>query len=158
MNFIQSPNKSRRRGLIDLVIIHATGGSTLNGAISWMASPKSKVSAHYCIGTNGEIVQLVDESEKAWHAGVSEWLGRHDLNQTSIGIELVNLNDGKAQYPNEQIIALAMLLKDIMKRYPAVTEDRIIGHNQVAPGRKTDPGILFPWVKLGSLLYYEETK
>lgn len=156
--FVASPNKSSRKLPIDMIIIHATGGSTLEGALSWMVNPKSKVSAHYCIGTNGTIVQLVDEKDKAWHAGVSAWNGKHDLNECSIGIELVNLNDEKSFYPDEQIIALSELIAELIKRYPAITEERIVGHSQVAPGRKTDPGINFPWVKLGSMIYYEKTK
>jgi N-acetylmuramoyl-L-alanine amidase len=135
-----------------MIVIHATAGASLDSAVEWMRNPKSKVSSHYCIGKDGTIVQLVKDTDSAWHAGASEWKGQKDLNKNSIGIELVNLNDGKDTYPNPQINALARLILDIQGRYKAVTNSRIVRHHQIAPGRKTDPGIQFPWLELGVLL------
>lgn len=159
VKLIESPNQSlRKRVKIDMIIIHATGGPTLDGAVTWMCNPKSGVSAHYCIDKNGDCVQLVKESKKSWHAGKSNWEGQDNLNENSIGIELVNLNDGHDSYPDEQLIALAELIADIQRYYQDITEDRILGHDQIAPGRKTDPNINFPWVKFGGLLQYHKTK
>ena len=153
MKTLASPNQApRQRGVVNLILIHATAGATLEGAVGWMMNPKSQVSSHYCIGKVGEVVKLVDESKKAWHAGASKWDGESNLNEVSVGIELVNLNDGVDPYPDIQILTLAQLIVEIQKRHPAVQDERIVGHHQVAPGRKTDPGVLFPWVKLGALL------
>lgn len=114
------------------------------------------VSAHYLIGDDepATVYRLVDENRRAWHAGVSEWQGRTWLNATSIGIEIVNQGyrdtpQGRVWYPfsEAQIQALIPLLKDIAKRH-GITPDRIIGHSDIAPGRKVDPGPLFPWKRL----------
>ncbi len=159
IKFIESPNQSSRNtDKIDMVIIHATASNSLKSSVGWMCNQKSQVSAHYCIDKDGMCVQLVRDGKKAWHAGESSWLGKHDLNENSIGIELVNLNDGKDPYPDEQIIALAMLIAGLQETYKDIMEDRIIGHDQIAPGRKLDPNINFPWVKFGGLLQYEKTK
>lgn len=160
MKKLESPNQSPRRSAtkIDLIIIHATAGGSLEGAVGWMMNSKSQVSSHYCISKVGEIVQLVDESKKSWHAGASTWEGKTNLNETSIGIELVNHNDGKDFYTDIQIETLARLIVEIQKRYPEITDERILGHHQIAPSRKTDPGILFPWVKLGVLMGNLKTK
>jgi len=152
-----SPNQSLRKSIkINMIVIHATAGSSMENAVSWMRNPKSGVSAHYCIGKDGKIVKLVDESKKAWHAGKSSFKyngnTEENLNENSIGIELVNLNDGKDEYPDVQIKALAGLVRNIMLFYDDITLDRIVGHWNIAPTRKTDPGILFPWVYFGSLL------
>lgn len=152
-----SPNQSLRKSIkINMIVIHATAGSSMENAVSWMQNPKSGVSAHYCIGKDGKIVKLVDESKKAWHAGKSSFKyhgnTEENLNENSIGIELVNLNDGKDEYPDVQLKALASLVHNIMLFYDDITLDRIVGHSSIAPNRKTDPGILFPWVYFGSLL------
>lgn len=157
MNITQhlSPNKSKRKvSKIDMIVIHATAGS-FDSALNWMLNPKAEASAHYLISKTGAIVQLVKDEDKAWHAGVSEWHGEHDCNQFSIGIELENLNDNKDPYPEAQIKNLVLLVHELMKKFPHITKDRIVGHNQIAPGRKTDPGIKFPWVLFGSLLREE---
>lgn len=155
MNIISkpSPNFSERTRHVDMIVIHATAGASMNSAIDWMCNPKSQVSSHYCIGKDGQIVQLVDTEKKAWHAGPSSWVGQNDLNENSVGIELVNMNDGEDPYPFDQIAALRDLIADLLKKYPAIAYQRIVGHHQIAPGRKTDPGILFPWLALGLLLY-----
>ena len=144
ITFKRSPNQSARKSkTIDTIIIHATAGS-FDGSVSWMLNPLSNASAHYCISKTGEIVQLVDEKYKAWHAGDSSWNGKRDLNQNSIGIELENKNDGKDPYPEEQINCLVDLVKWIKMRHKIKD---VLGHNQIAPKRKTDPGPMFPWDK-----------
>lgn len=153
MIFKESPNQSfRKKVKIDMIVIHATASDSFDGAVSWMENKKSQVSAHYCISKEGEVVQLVQESKKAWHAGKSTWKGEENLNENSIGIELVNKNDGFDEYPETQIKTLASLIVNIQHFYTDISDDRIVGHDQIAPGRKSDPNINFPWVKLGVLI------
>lgn len=153
----ESPNQSLRKGIkIDMIVIHATAGNSAENAVSWMCNPKSGVSAHYCIDRDGTVYQLVDESKKAWHAGKSSWwngkVTEENLNENSIGIELVNLNNGKDPYPQAQLEALALIVADVQSFYKDITDNRIVGHGQIAHGRKTDPGNNFPWVQFGVLL------
>ena len=156
IEFKESPNQSMRKGpMLDMIVIHATASKDFDSALNWMLNPKSQVSSHYLIRKNGNIVQLVKDSMKAWHAGKSEWLGVPDCNNFSLGIELVNLNDGKDEYPDIQIKTLATLCAMLMKFYPRITYERILGHDQIAPGRKSDPNINFPWVKFGAYLNHE---
>ena len=108
---------------------------------------QDKVSAHYLISESAEIFQLVDESKRAWHAGVSFWKGQNDLNSASIGIEIVNLDGNRNHYPDEQIEALIFLCKKIIAKYK-ITPECVLAHSDIAPLRKDDPGILFPWNKL----------
>lgn len=140
-----SPNFDTRRP--NLVIIHHTSDDTLDEALHTLMSPERKVSAHYLIGRDGQIVQLVDESARAWHAGKSWWGGITDVNSTSLGIELDN--NGNEAFADSQIDALLALLSDIRLRYnlPAAN---FIGHADVAPMRKDDPSALFPWQKLAA--------
>jgi len=159
IEYKESPNQSLRKGpKIDMIVIHATGDDSFDGALSWMLNPKSQVSAHYLVGKDGKVVQLVKESKKAWHAGKSEWKGEPDCNNFSIGIELVNKNDGKDEYPGIQIVTLAGLVANIQSFFKAITDDRIVGHDQIAPGRKSDPGLNFPWVQFGAFLQEARTK
>lgn len=156
MEFKASPNYSNRPSdMINMIVIHATASESFDGALSWMLNPSSKVSAHYLVGKNGKVVQLVKDDKKAWHAGVSEWNEIKNCNDYSIGIELVNKNNGIDPYPEEQIKALAVLIHGLQISHPKITPNRIVGHYQIAPGRKTDPGILFPWVELGMYLREE---
>ncbi|MCP8462473.1 N-acetylmuramoyl-L-alanine amidase [Pseudomonas sp. ZM23] len=137
---------------IQYVIIHYTSE---NLPRSLEILTHGEVSAHYLIGDQpATIYQLVDENRRAWHAGQSEWQGRTWLNSTSIGIELVNQGyretpSGKIwyPYPDAQIDALIALLKDITRRQ-GITPEHILGHSDIAPQRKVDPGPLFPWKKL----------
>lgn len=153
IQFIESPNQSfRKRVNIDMIVIHATAGESFEGAVKWLTNPKSGVSAHYCIDKDGKIVQLVKEAKKSWHAGKSVWGEEDNLNENSIGIELVNKNDDKDPYPILQIDSLAKLIVDIQAYYNLISDDRIVGHDQISPGRKTDPGLNFPWVYLGVLI------
>lgn len=146
IEFKPSPHhSSRNSNPIDMIIIHATANKSFDGALAWMLNKNAKVSSHYLIGKEGEIVQLVKDEEQAWHAGESAWQGRSGLNKCSIGIELVNLNDGKDEYTAKQISALVELTIQLREEHPAITLKNIVGHDQIAPKRKTDPGILFPW-------------
>ena len=106
---------------------------------------KDKVSVHYLVSDSPvEILQLVDESKKAWHAGISFWAGRTNLNDSSIGIEIVNLDGNKNPYSDEQIEAVMFLCQQIIAQYN-IAPDCVLGHSDIAPSRKDDPGILFPW-------------
>lgn len=145
-----SPNVSNRTPgtHIDSIIIHATANASFDGALSWMMNPNAKVSSHYLIGKDGRTARLVPDEKRAWHAGLSSWDGRDDLNQYAIGIELVNLNDDKDPYPDAQIEALANLVADLLKKHKIILHN-VVSHQQVAPKRKTDPGLMFPWFDFG---------
>lgn len=132
------------------VIIHATATLQKESPLDYLCNPDSKVSAHYLIDPLGMIYHLVHEQNVAWHAGISEWDGQAEVNHFSIGIELVNPNDGKAEYPKDQLISCADLVADICKdnKLPARC---VIGHADIAPGRKTDPAG-FPWDDFRAML------
>ena len=140
---VPSPNFDERRP--NYVILHQTSDDTVDAALATLTNPERKVSAHYLIGRDGTIYQLVDESARAWHAGASFWGGNTDLNSASIGIELDN--DGKQPFPGAQIDALLRLLADLRERY-RIPAANVLGHSDVAPRRKVDPGRLFPWKRL----------
>lgn len=147
-----SPNHSLRKSVsIDTIVIHATG-SPFDSALAWLCDPKSGVSAHYLIGKDGRIMRLVPPAYKAWHAGKSHWDGEDNVNEFSIGIELENANDGVDPYPDAQLESLANLVASLRIDWTGITHERIISHAQIAPGRKTDPGIVFPWVAFGCRL------
>ena len=135
-----SPNFDERRP--NFVIIHHTSNTTVEVTLRTLTSPERKVSAHYLIGRDGAIIQLVEESARAWHAGKSWWGGHTDMNSASIGIELDN--DGNEAFADAQIDALIVLLTDLQRRYHIPTAN-FIGHADVAPARKEDPSVLFPW-------------
>ena len=141
--FVPSPNFDERRP--DLVVIHHTSSDSQQQALRTLTSPARKVSAHYLIGRDGQILQLVDERARAWHAGLSHWGGSTDVNSSSIGIELDN--NGDEPFADAQIDALLVLLADLRTRYrlPAAN---FIGHADVAPARKADPSAWFPWRRL----------
>ena len=140
---VLSPNVDARRP--NFVIIHHTSDNTLQESLNTLTSPKLQVSAHYLIGRNGSIVQMVEENARAWHAGTSYWGGLTDVNSASLGIELDN--NGNEPFADAQIDALLALLADIRQRYH-IPSANFIGHSDVAPGRKDDPSILFPWARL----------
>jgi N-acetylmuramoyl-L-alanine amidase len=142
---VDSPNFDQRRP--NLVILHHTTNATLEQAQKTLTSPERKVSAHYLIGRDGRIVQLVDENLRAWHAGKSWWGGFTDVNSASLGIELDN--DGSEPFAAAQIDSLLALLSDIRQRYP-IPAANFIGHADVAPARKDDPSPLFPWARLAA--------
>jgi len=135
-----SPNYGDRRP--NFVILHHTGSDAADRALRVLTDPMRQVSAHYLIAGDGTIYQLVDERSRAWHAGESRWGQNTDLNSSSLGIELVN--DGEEPYPEEQIAALLALLTDIQERY-GIPPPNYLGHADVAPRRKVDPGRYFPW-------------
>lgn len=113
-------------------------------------APLARVSAHYVVGEAGEIFSLVPEEHRAWHAGASSWDGDGDVNARSIGIEIVNGGHdfGLPDFPDAQIEAVIVLLRDILARWPSLSAARIVGHSDVAPQRKADPGERFPWRRL----------
>jgi len=135
---------------INSIVLHYTGMVSFEAAINRMKNPDYEVSAHYCIDFNGDIHQLVDEKRKAWHAGNSHWRGMESLNDTSIGIEIANRGHefGYEHFPDEQIFAVISLCKDIIKRNHDIDARNIVGHSDIAPDRKEDPGELFPWKEL----------
>lgn len=140
---IPSPNFDTRRP--NLVILHHTSNDDLERPLATLTNPQRKVSAHYLIGRDGRIIQLVEENARAWHAGKSWWGGIGDVNSASLGIELDN--NGEEPFAEAQILALLELLADLRQRY-AIPSANFIGHADVAPGRKTDPSAWFPWQRL----------
>lgn len=123
---------------ISCVVIHATATAGVQSPRDWLCNPASKVSAHYLIDREGNVLHLVRESNIAWHAGESEWKGRANVNAFSVGLELVNSNDGKQPWPDVQVAVAAKLTACICKEYGVKPED-VVGHLEIAPGRKTDP-------------------
>lgn len=188
-SFVQSPNfKAGRDKPVSAIILHFTGGATLEGSVRWFQNKLAKVSAHYVVGRDGNIVQMVLEQDTAWHAGRSLLYGDPAVNSMSVGIEIVNWGELKkvgdeffcwpAKDPNApigspdreeytrpyssatfgtpkfdkgkwwapysllQTVAVTKLCAEVCKRYPLITPERIVGHEDVAPGRKNDPGPL----------------
>lgn len=148
-----SPNFGPRRGkrAPDMLLIHYTGMHSAAAARAQLCDPKAGVSAHYLIDEDGQILRLVAESDRAWHAGRAFWAGETDINSAAIGIELVNPGHafGYRRFPDAQIEALIALAGDILARHP-IPAHRVLGHADVAPTRKTDPGELFPWARLAA--------
>ena len=144
-----SPNHDARRAPPDAVILHYTGMQTGEAALERMRDPAARVAAHYMVEEDGQVFRLVPEERRAWHAGRSFWRGETDLNASSIGIEIVNPGHewGYRPFPDHQIEAVIGLLDAIRGRW-TVPDARILGHSDVAPDRKTDPGELFPWKRL----------
>ena len=146
-----SPNFDERncRRPVDMVVLHYTGMPTAAAALQRLTDPESKVSSHYMIDEDGTIYRLVPEEKRAWHAGVGFWRGIRDVNARSIGIELVNPGHefGYREFPAVQVDALIALLKDIASRHEMMPGN-YVGHSDVAPTRKEDPGELFPWRRL----------
>jgi N-acetylmuramoyl-L-alanine amidase len=146
-----SPNHGERKDGLrpSMVILHYTGMPDEGEALQWLCNPVSQVSAHYFVFTDGRVLQLVPEARRAWHAGISFWDGETDINSHSIGIEIANPGHPGSlpPFPDEQIDSVINLTKDIVTRWriPAV---RVLGHSDVAPGRKLDPGEAFPWERL----------
>lgn len=129
-----------------MIVLHYTGMQTAEVALERLCDPASEVSAHYLIEESGMLHNLVPEDRRAWHAGLSYWAGERDINGVSIGIELVNPGHefGYRPFPEAQITSLIRVCQGLMKRYE-IPPSRVLGHSDVAPGRKTDPGELFPW-------------
>jgi len=134
---------------IDILVLHYTGMRTAEEALARLCDPEAKVSSHYTVDEGGRIYRHVDESKRARHAGVSWWAGERDVNSRSIGIEIVNPGHefGYVPFPEPQIAAVVELAREILTRHP-IPSHRVVGHSDVAPARKMDPGELFPWKAL----------
>jgi N-acetylmuramoyl-L-alanine amidase len=132
-----------------MIVLHYTGMETGKGALERLCDPSSKVSAHYFIDEKGKVRQLVEDDQRAWHAGVSYWGGERDINSASLGIEIVNPGHefGYQAFSERQIGSLAFLCARLMKKYK-ISPARILGHSDIAPSRKVDPGHLLPWERL----------
>ncbi|MCA8892908.1 MAG: N-acetylmuramoyl-L-alanine amidase [Hyphomonas sp.] len=149
-----SPNFDERKHPVDMLVLHYTGMETGQAALDQLRNPEAKVSSHYLLWEDGRVDQLVPDHLRAWHAGVSSWQGEEDLNSRSIGIEIVNgghdvpLPDGSLPpYPPTQIDALIGLCRKILAAHD-IPQTRIVGHSDIAPLRKQDPGEHFPWEQL----------
>ena len=147
MRTVASPNCGERRGgaTPDLVVLHYTAMDGVDAALARLCDPVAEVSAHYLISAAGEVIALVPEALRAWHAGAGAWRGITDVNSRSIGIELAH--DGAAPFAARQMAALEALLGAVMARR-GIAAAGVIGHSDMAPGRKGDPGPRFDWRRL----------
>ena len=146
---VPSPNWDERKLPVSMVVLHYTEMDGVAPALDKMCDPQSKVSAHYLISEAGEVIRLVDEDKRAWHAGVSFWRGNRDINSVSIGIELDHPGHayGYREFSDAQFEALVPLLARILEQHD-IPRANVLGHSDVAPARKIDPGELFPWDRL----------
>jgi len=144
---VPSPNHDERKRPPDMILLHYTGMATGEAALQRLCTAESKVSSHYVVFESGRIVQCVPEERRAWHAGVSSWAGDTDINSCSIGIEIVNPGHefGYRDFPLRQVAAVISLCRSIVTRRGPISSERILGHSDVAPSRKQDPGEKFPW-------------
>lgn len=146
-----SPNiESRQDGkTVRILLLHYTGMDDAERACAWLCNPDSKVSCHYLIDAQGRITQMVDEDLRAWHAGRAMWKGEHDINSCSIGIEIHNPghDNGYIDFPPAQMAAVTALGLDIVARHK-IAPEHVLGHSDVAPRRKIDPGERFDWKRL----------
>ncbi|QKV18369.1 N-acetylmuramoyl-L-alanine amidase [Oricola thermophila] len=149
----QSGNFGERRDgkSVDILLLHYTGMETGGAAEDWLCDPRSEVSCHYLVHEDGRIVQMVPEEKRAWHAGRSFWKGETDINSRSVGVEIVNGGHdyGLPAFPDSQVEAVIALARGIVARH-AIAPERVLAHSDVAPGRKRDPGELFPWGTLAA--------
>jgi N-acetylmuramoyl-L-alanine amidase len=144
-----SPNFDARNRPPDMIVLHYTGMRTGEGALARLRDPAAKVSAHYLVEEDGRVFTLVAEERRAWHAGKAVWRGERDINGCSVGIEIVNPGHqyGYRAFPEAQIAAVIDLVADIRGRW-TIPDERLLGHADVAPERKEDPGEFFPWKRL----------
>jgi N-acetylmuramoyl-L-alanine amidase len=149
MIFTPSPNFDARSGEVQHLVLHYTGMQTGAAAVERLCDPAAKVSSHYVVDEDGTIYCLVEEQFRAWHAGISYWRGIQALNESSIGIEIVNPGHewGYRPFPDAQIAAVLALAQGILNRHP-IPARNVVGHSDIAPDRKQDPGELFPWKDL----------
>lgn len=147
-----SPNFDERALPISMIVLHYTGMQDADSAIARLRDPEAKVSAHYVVDEDGRVLRLVAEDKRAWHAGKSHWRKIDDVNSASIGIEIVNPGHdwGYRDFPDAQVEAVIRLVDDIKQRH-GITRGNVVGHSDVAPARKRDPGELFPWNRLARL-------
>lgn len=146
-----SPNFDDRPSDVptDILLLHYTGMESGAAAIERLCSAEARVSAHYTVDEDGTVYAHVPEDKRAWHAGLSYWAGARDINARSIGIEIVNPGHefGYRSFPDAQIAAVIELAQEIVQRQ-GIAPARVLGHSDVAPARKMDPGELFPWARL----------
>jgi N-acetylmuramoyl-L-alanine amidase len=146
-----SPNHAHRSepARIDMLVLHYTGMTSAHAALERLCDPGARVSAHYVVEENGAVWRLVPETQRAYHAGRSCWEGESDLNAVSVGIEIVNPGHewGYRPFPETQMLSVERLCLDLISRHP-IPPHRILGHSDIAPDRKTDPGELFDWSRL----------
>ncbi|MBX3509507.1 MAG: N-acetylmuramoyl-L-alanine amidase [Parvibaculum sp.] len=144
-NFNERPEGRRP----DILLLHYTGMASAEAAVARLCDPAAKVSSHYLVDEAGRIIRMVPEHLRAWHAGVGHWAGESDINGCSIGIEIANGGHefGSPPYPDIQMRAVEALCRDILSRHP-IAPRRVLGHSDIAPGRKADPGEWFDWARL----------
>jgi N-acetylmuramoyl-L-alanine amidase len=153
MSFLERPSPNHeQRGeppRIDMLVLHYTGMATAEAALERLCDPAARVSAHYLVEEDGTVWRLVSETRRAFHAGRSCWAGETDLNFVSIGVEIVNPGHqwGYRSFAEAQMAAVERLCRDILARHP-IPPHRVVGHSDIAPDRKTDPGELFDWLRL----------
>jgi N-acetylmuramoyl-L-alanine amidase len=147
-----SPNHDERRLPVSMLVLHYTGMADAASAIDRLRDPRARVSAHYLVDEDGSILRLVDEDRRAWHAGRAFWRGIDDVNSASVGIEIVNPGHelGYRPYPEPQMDALVPLVAEVVRRH-GIAPVNVVGHSDVAPDRKQDPGELFEWARLARL-------
>jgi N-acetylmuramoyl-L-alanine amidase len=147
-----SPNFDERQLPVSMLVLHYTGMKDAASALARLTDPAAKVSSHYVVTEDGEVLALVDEEKRAWHAGRSRWRGISDVNSASIGVEIVNPGHewGYRPYPEPQMQALIPLVGEIVARH-GIEPANVVGHSDVAPQRKLDPGELFDWERLARL-------
>lgn len=148
-----SPNHAPRPvdSTVDVLVLHYTE-LPLDESLEVLCdgARAHRVSSHYVLAEDGTLYRLVQEDRVAWHAGLSHWRGREALNGTSIGVEIVNLHGDRHDYPPPQIAALIALCRGILQRHPAIVARNVVGHSDIAPQRKVDPGRRFPWATLAA--------
>ena len=144
-----SPNFSNRKDKVKYIIIHYTGMKNLKDTLQLFKTPASKVSCHWLISKKGILYKIVEENKVAWHAGYSQWKKDINLNNISIGIELQNRGHGKSysNFTNSQFLTLEKLIQNIFVRFK-IKKENVLGHSDIAPERKLDPGELFNWNRL----------
>lgn len=149
---VPSPNCNERLLPISMIVLHYTGMKTAQEALDRLCDPAAEVSCHYFVDEDGTITRLVPDDKRAWHAGASHWRGVTDVNSASIGIEIVNPghDHGYRPFPEPQVEAVIRLVAHLKDMYE-ITRGNIVGHSDVAPLRKRDPGELFPWHRLARL-------
>jgi N-acetylmuramoyl-L-alanine amidase len=147
-----SPNFDTRALPVTMIVLHYTGMESAQAAIARLRDPEAKVSAHYLVDEDGTIVRMVAEEQRAWHAGRSHWRGIKDVNSASVGIEIVNPGHefGYRPFTQAQMSSLIPLVADIKERH-GITRGNVVGHSDIAPARKQDPGELFNWHALARL-------
>ncbi|MEY3268484.1 MAG: hypothetical protein RL480_1244 [Pseudomonadota bacterium] len=144
-----SPNFDVRNHPVSMLVLHYTGMQSAADALDRLTDAQAKVSAHWVVAEDGQIISLVDENSRAWHAGKAWWRGITDVNSASIGIEIVNPGHefGYRPFPDEQMAAVEQLVAAAVARF-GIDPSNVVGHSDVAPARKDDPGELFDWPRL----------